>query len=227
MDFNKTKDLYRDIIEQAIAFSGKGLDFFTLVKADFINKTIKHHLSDLDKPRILDVGCGHGYVHSKLRSMKYEIVGVEMAKEVLPFAKKENPEVSYVAYNGKNLPFADSSFDLTLAICVMHHTPPKQWLNFLREMRRVLRRGGIAVIFEHNPFNPLTRYVVANNEIDADAVLLSECALRGLLLNAQFVKVQARYILFTSIANRTFRKIEERLGWLPLGAQYYVVGKAD
>ena len=226
MDFNKTKDTYRDTVGQAVSFSGKGLDFFTSVKADYLHKIVEREIPGVERPWILDIGCGHGYIHPYLRRFGYEIVGVELAESVLPVARKENPDVSYVGYNGARLPFASQSFDVVLTVCVMHHVPPIQWLSFLREMRRVLRPGGITAIFEHNPLNPLTRYVVASNEIDADAVLISERTLRGLLSDAGFAGVITRNILFTPFANHVFRVIDEKLGWLPLGAQYYAVGRA-
>lgn len=177
-------------------------------------------------PRILDLGCGHGYIHPYLCRSGYEIVGVESAVEVLHVAHADNPDVSYVGYDGKKLPFATHSFDVVYAICVMHHVPPMQWPGFLNEIRRVLRPNGIIVIFEHNPLNPLTRYVVASNEIDADAVLISARSLRGLLKQNGFAKVSTRNILFTPFSSRVFRIIDERLGWLPFGAQYYSVGRS-
>lgn len=226
MDFNNTKDTYRETIEQTIQFAGKGLDFFTSVKADYLRKIVKAELPDVTKPKILDVGCGHGYIHPNLRSFGFEVVGVEVATDVLPLARQANPDVTYLGYDGKTLPFAEHNFDVALAICVMHHVPPEQWANFSREMRRVLRPGGIVVIFEHNPLNPLTRYVVANNEIDSDAVLLSARTLRKLLRDADFSAVKSRNILFTPSSNPMLRALEEKISWCPFGAQYYAVGKA-
>lgn len=226
MDFNETKQTYRDTIEQTIAFAGKDLDFFTRVKADYLRRIIEAGLPGHNRPRLLDVGCGHGYIHPDLRGFGYDVVGVEVATEVLPLARQANPDVTYLGYDGTTLPFDDNSFDVAMAICVMHHVPPEQWPNFSCEMQRVLRPGGVVAIFEHNPWNPLTRYVVANNEIDDDAVLLAAPRLRGLLKDAGFSEVRTRNILFTPFASPLFRAIDRKLGWCPLGAQYYALGKA-
>lgn len=225
MDFNETKETYRSTIEQTIAFAGKGLDFFTDVKADYLRKVVEAELPEVETPRVLDVGCGHGYIHRKLLSFGYNIVGVEIATDVLPFAREANPSITYLGYDGTTLPFDDNSFDVAVTICVMHHVPRKHWPNFSREMRRVLRPGGIAVIFEHNPLNPLTRYVVASNEIDDDAVLLSARKLRGILRHAGFSNVKSRNFLFTPFAGPIFRTLDEKLSWCPFGAQYYAVGR--
>jgi SAM-dependent methyltransferase len=224
MDFNQSKDDYRETIERSVAFAGKGLDFFTEVKADYLRKIFARILKDVTAPRTLDIGCGHGLMHPYLRAFGFEIVGADVATEVLSLARSANPDVAYVGYDGQTLPFTQKSFDLALAVCVMHHVPPAQWKDFLREMRRVLRPGGLAVIFEHNPLNPLTRYVVASNTIDADANLLSARMLRELMLQAGFEAPRTRNILFTPFAHPAFRWLDDRLGRVPFGAQYYGIG---
>ena len=75
-------------------------------------------------------------------------------------------------------------FDLALAICVMHHVPPAEWVHFLAEMKRVVKPGGAVFIVEHNPLNPLTRYVVAHSEIDQASHLLPSSRLRKLMRKA-------------------------------------------
>ena len=224
MDFNETKASYRDQIEHTIAFSGKGLDFFTRVKARYLREIVARHLPQCASPRLLDVGCGHGYIHPELLRSGFRITGLEVADEVLPLAREANPEVSYLAYDGQQLPFADASFDVVTAICVMHHVPPALWQGLVREMRRVLCPGGVAAIFEHNPYNPATRYVVANSPIDDDAVLLSSPTLKKLLRTAGFSQVTSRSILFTPFEGPAFEAVDRVLGWLPLGAQYYALG---
>lgn len=226
MDFNSHKNQYKSIIEQKIAFAGKGLDFYTRIKADYLRKIVQRHLPDTYPVRILDVGCGHGYIHPMLRSFGYDITGVEVAADVLDLARQENPDNRYVAYDGNRLPFEDKSFDLVLAICVMHHVPPLQWPNFIAEGRRVLRPNGQFVVFEHNPLNPVTSYVVANNDIDSDAVLLRHTKLATMLKEAGLQRVYTRSILFTPFEQGIFRRMDEALGRLPLGAQYYATATA-
>ncbi|MDP2750987.1 MAG: class I SAM-dependent methyltransferase [Rhodocyclaceae bacterium] len=224
MDFNKQKFTYKKVIEAQISFTGKGLDFYTKVKADFIKSVVSKHLPDACSPKVLDIGCGHGYIHPMLHNFGYSVTGVDSAEEVLSLAQMSNHENSYFAYDGHTLPFAEDSYDVALAICVLHHVVPPQWLQFLSEARRVLRPGGQIIVFEHNPLNPLTRYVVAHNDIDVEAVLLPHRKLADMLRLAGFEDVYTRAILFTPFAHRVFRQIDEKLGWLPIGAQYYATG---
>jgi ubiquinone/menaquinone biosynthesis C-methylase UbiE len=81
-------------------------------------------------------------------------------------AAKRNPRVIYETYDGDRLPFVDDSFDAAVTICAMHHVDPPQRPRFVAELRRVIKPGGIAVVFEHNPLNFLTRRAVSNCVFD-------------------------------------------------------------
>jgi SAM-dependent methyltransferase len=113
-------------------------------------------------------------------------------------------------------------FNAAYAIAVMHHVPPSDWTNFLTEMRRVVRPGGMVVVFEHNPINPLTQWIVRTCPIDENAVLLGSRKLRGLMAQSGLVDIESRYIIFTPLDGEGYRKFDRMIGWLPFGAQYYV-----
>ena len=227
MFFDDKKDTYVDSIEKSIAFAGQSHDFYTEVKAQYFRDIVASKLPGIEKPKILDIGCGHGLIHPFFTEFGFQVDGVEVATEVLPLAKKANPQVNYHPYDGHKLPFDDNQFDATLAICVMHHVPPAQWSQFVVEMKRVLRPNGIAVVFEHNPLNPMTRYVVANSELDVDAVLLSASNLKKIFKESQFSEVGSRNILFTPFSSSVFRSLDRALGWCPLGAQYFTLGRKE
>lgn len=224
VDFNTAKDNYREVIERSIGFAGKGLDYYTKAKADAFKRAVRAYFPHLQKPKLLDVGCGHGLIHPYLHG-SFEITGTDVAGEVLTLAARENPGVSYVPYDGTKLPFADASFDLALAICVMHHVPPADWLKFLGEIKRVVKPQGGIFIFEHNPFNPLTRYVVSHNELDHGVTLLSGGRLRKLMREAGLRAPLTENILFTPFSQRFFIQLDKVLTWCPLGAQYFTFAR--
>jgi hypothetical protein len=89
----------------------------------------------------------------------------------------------------------------------------------------VLKPGGVLFIFEHNPYNPLTRRAVNNCPFDADAVLLTRRRSSRLVKRAGLETTEERYILFFPWEGSTFRAIETHLRWLPMGAQYFVSGR--
>jgi hypothetical protein len=106
----------------------------------------------------------------------------------------------------------------------MHHVPPDDLEGFMGEMHRVTKKGGLVVVFEHNPLNPLTRHAVDRCTLDEDAILLGRSQIRGLFSRAGIEAMESRYLFFTPFAGGFFQKLDRALGWLPLGAQYYVAG---
>ena len=227
-EFDQHKETYRSEIDKAISFSGQSHDFFTRVKAEYLVDLLKDARGTTSAPLdVLDVGCGHGHIHPYLlqSDVALKLRGVDVASTVVEEARQMNPAVEYKSYEGERLPYPDDSFDFAYTIAVMHHVPPTQWPAFLQEMKRVVRPGGAIAIFEHNPINPLTQWIVRTCPIDENAVLLSNRTLSKLVAAANFSAVESSYILFTPLDGAGYRKFDKKIGWLPLGAQYYVAAR--
>ncbi|MBI4688802.1 MAG: methyltransferase domain-containing protein [Nitrospirae bacterium] len=225
VDFNRYKDTYREEIEKAVSFTGLDVDFFTEVKANCLLRIAKKFLGEPGRLRVLDVGCGIGLTDNFLASHFKEMHGVDVAGDLIEKAARINPSVCYHGYDGDVLPFSDASFDLVFAICVMHHLPYDVWMPFLKELKRVTKKGCLTVIFEHNPFNPITRLVISRTPIDADALLITGGKMKNMLEGSGLEVVERKYLLFFPFRGPLFAGIEKNIGWLPLGAQYYVAGR--
>ena len=151
---------------------------------------------------------------------------MDVAPELVGKARERNPWAEYRSFNpGEPIPVDDEAFDVSFATCVFHHVEPGGRAGLLAEMRRATRPGGLVVIFEHNPWNPLTRRVVSTCEFDRDAELLSRRTAQRLLEDGGMGEVEGSYILFIPRDSRSVRLLERRLGWLALGAQYIVSGR--
>ena len=178
------------------------------------------------RPDLLDVGCGVGSFHPFLGGMTGRLCGIDVSAASIAQAQADHPEAEYRAFDGSTIPYDSGSFDLATAICVLHHVVPAQWPRFLREMRRVVRPGGLVCIIEHNPFNPLTRLAVARCEFDKDAVLLRAKKTRGLLADAGLREVASRHFLLLPWASAWARRIKSGLRHIPLGGQYAAWGRS-
>lgn len=222
-EFDEYDESYQEVVENAMKFSGMSHDYATRVKADLIIATALKRFGTLNNRSILDVGCGIGLTDVHLQGQPWAISSTDISPKSIDQARVRNPGVNYVVGDEDRLPFDDESFDVCFTICVMHHVPPQQWTSFLKEMRRVLKPGGIAMILEHNPLNPLTRVVVSKIPFDANAVLLSARTLRGHLRQAQLKPVKSQYFLFSPWERLGF--VDRFFGWLPLGAQYTVIAE--
>lgn len=212
-------------VNRSIAFSGVEQSFFTKGKSRRLLEILRRRGETPMQTRLLDIGCGVGLIHRYAAPELREIVGVDVASEALARARRSNPGVTYRPQDGGALPVESGSFDAAATICVMHHLPPRQWASFVAEAWRALRPGGLLMVFEHNPWNPLTRLAVARCTFDFDAVLLSPPRLAGLLREGGFVDVACEFMFFTPFANRFVQGLEAGLRRVPAGAQYVAVGR--
>jgi SAM-dependent methyltransferase len=223
--FDTYKHTYSSTVNDAIAFTGFTVDFFTKVKADYIVDIAARQFLGRKDISVLDIGCGVGNYHKLLSPSFARLAGVDVSSECIATARSRNVDVEYKSYDGLTLPYGSGSFDLAFTICVMHHVPPSQWQNFAAEMHRVVRPGGLALVFEHNPLNPLTMRAVNNCPFDDDAVLLRSGRTRKLLQDAGFSGVKTRFILSVPAKNKLLRSFDRLFSWAPFGAQYYVSGE--
>lgn len=221
--FDGISENYVDQIEQSIKFIGQDHAFFTQAKFDVFNKILRNE--EFSDPKLLDVGCGVGEFDNILTRSNYNITGVDISNKSLDVARKLNPNVVYIEYDGLKLPFNDCEFDIAISICVMHHVNPDEWQNFIDEIYRVLKPGGIILIVEHNPHNPLTVKVVNSCPMDADATLLTSRNVQNLMVSGGLSDIKTHFFLFFPFRGQLFRLLDWSLRILPFGAQYVTYGK--
>jgi len=176
------------------------------------------------KPRaVMDFGCGIGLSLPHLRNAfpDADIVGCDPSEGSLSVARKRGVECRLdVPDNIEPKP----TFDLVLASCVFHHIQPAERQGALKYCLERLKPGGQMFVFEHNPFNPVTRHFVNTCPFDTDAILLRRDETVAQMRQAGFRAGPSSYCLFFPKALSFLRSLETALGWLPLGGQYYVAG---
>lgn len=208
---------------EAIRASGEPPEFFAAAKVRYMAAALPRAPSTL-----LDFGCGVGATLGLLCDTfpGAAVHGVDASAASLEIAACEHPGARLAACDDGRIPLPDASVDAALAACVFHHIALPERLHWMRELRRVLVAGGRLFVFEHNPWNPLTRAAVRKCAFDADAVLLSRLQARALMRDAGFARMQGDYTTFFPSPLAALRRIERGLGWLPMGAQYVVHGAA-
>ncbi|MCP4537452.1 MAG: methyltransferase domain-containing protein [Chloroflexi bacterium] len=90
---------------------------------------------------ILEVGCGTGVIVGELAHLtSARIIGLDLNKRALAFARQRGDDVGYIAGNAHILPFPDNSFDVVVChYLLLWLTDPAQGM---REMARVVRPTG-------------------------------------------------------------------------------------
>ena len=103
---------------------------------------------------VLDFGCGTGYGSHRIAGSAAHMTGVDVAPEAVAFARDRylpqaaaaGKALEYIRIDPVELsplPFPDGHFDTVLSFQVVEHVPSV--VNYLREIRRVLRPGGIFI----------------------------------------------------------------------------------
>ncbi len=226
-EFDKFADEYRNLHIANIKASGESPEFFAEYKVkDTANLASK---LDLIGPlNVLDYGCGVGnsITSFKKHLPNCQLTGADISKKSLDIAEARFPgETRFVTLTGVSLPFDDESFDIIFSACVFHHIPHEEHGLILQDIWRTLKSNGLLIIFEHNPYNPLTVKAVNTCPFDENAVLITPSQLVSSLIKAKFVSARVSYRIFFPGQLRTMRFLEPLLTWLPLGAQYYVAAR--
>lgn len=75
--------------------------------------------------RVLDAGCGEGYVQRGLfaRGHRAEWTGVDMSPGAVEFARRLEPSAQWEVADLRAMRFGDASFDLVLCSQVLEHIP--------------------------------------------------------------------------------------------------------
>lgn len=99
---------------------------------------------------VLDIGCGEGRFSRMLAKRGARVVGVDPTEPLLAMAARKGGGPLYVLERAESLPFVDSSFDLVVSYVSLVDIP--DFRRAIREMARVLRPGGRAVIANLSSF---------------------------------------------------------------------------
>lgn len=214
VDFDDYASNYDQILEDQLGSFGD-VAYYSEYKVRLMAKHIP------TASRVLEFGCGMG------RNIPYfvdtypnaEIVGYDISESSLDLAKKANPTIKFTS----SLTDSPNSFDCIFISNVYHHIHPDLRDGATAGLFEALKPGGKLIIFEHNPYNPVTRHMVNTCEFDEDAILLKKKETRKLFEKHGFQQSKGAYTLFFPSALKSLNFLEPLMGFIPMGAQYYIV----
>jgi SAM-dependent methyltransferase len=123
---------------------------------------------------VVDIGCGGGALVRALAARGARVTGVEISEEQLAPAVTgdDGSGGRYLIGTAQKLPLDDGSVDAAVFMRTLHHVPPGELVDALREARRVLRPDGIVYVAEplaQGDYFALTRLVEDEDEVRAAA----------------------------------------------------------
>ncbi len=219
VDFDNYAGRYENVLEKQLDFFGEENSYFAEYKVELVKNTLTRQ-----PKKILEFGCGIG------RNLKFfteyfpaaEIYGADISVKSIEIAKGENPSVKFFLLNKEEIEKHSEKFDLVFISCVFHHIAPSLRAESMKSIYSMMEIDGSAYIFEHNPYNPVTRHIVNTCEWDTDAILLNMKESVGLMENSGLSVVEKNYTLFFPAILKFMRFTENFLKKIPMGGQYYV-----
>jgi SAM-dependent methyltransferase len=224
-EFDLLADEYRVLHKENVAITGEAPEYFSEYKiadmADLLNR------QRLPTTNILDFGSGIG--NSLLYFRKYfpgsEICCADVSARSIEIAQSRFPGPEKYVQIDNSIPLPEASQDVVFSACVFHHIPHEEHLHWLAELRRITKPGGVLVIYEHNPLNPLTVHAVNTCPLDVNARLIYGRTMRQRALKGGWKDAEIGYKLFFPFFLSALRPIEGHLEWLALGAQYRMMAR--
>jgi SAM-dependent methyltransferase len=221
-EFDQYAEDYDAALAQGLAVSGEDKNYFAHGRIMWLAECLRQIQ---ERPAsVMDFGCGTGSAVSFL----FDVIGAESVLGVDTSPK--SLEVARRTYDSDRTQFLQldqyrpgAQFDMAFSNGVFHHIPLAERADAVNYVYRSLRPGGLFSLWENNPWNPGTRYVMSRCPFDHDAITLTSSETRRLLRTGGFEVLRTDFLFVFPRILRSFRAIEPFVSRLPLGAQYQVL----
>lgn len=221
-DFDAYASSYDEALNRGVSVTGEGRIYFAERRVRWLAAEIASLGAKVS--RVVDFGCGTGNT-SPLLQIAFgasQVLGLDISGDSLAIARQANPAVEF-QFESPSSVRPSGEFDLVYSNGVVHHIPLKDRQEVLRYVYHLLRPGGYLAVWENNPWNPGTRFVMSRVAFDRDAVLVSAWALRRLLCEVGFEFIDTTFHFVFPRFLAWLRPLEGWMARLPVGGQYEIL----
>ena len=150
----------------------------------------KHFPADRNA-RILDIGCGMGFLLLALKSSGYQFIsGIDTDEQQVLSCRKKELDVAHVSDSMTFLDANAGSYDIITAFDVLEHIPASQQISFIKKVFEALKPGGVFILTVPNANSVLAS---RNRYIDyTHHVLFTEVSLDFVLFNGGFQEFEIK-----------------------------------
>ena len=221
--FDRYAEAYDEALQAGLRVTGEGKDYYAARRIALLGALVGRQGAG-PVARVLDYGCGDGDAAPLLRDVlgAREVVGVDPSAGMRARAAARHPWATFAPVEA--LP-ALGPFDLAYCNGVLHHVAPAARPGVVRAVREALRPGALFGLWENNPWNPGTRWVMRRVAFDADAIPLAPPEARALLRAAGFTLLRTDHRFIFPAVLAALRPLERWVTRLPLGGQYQVLAR--
>src|SRR5688572_30303536 len=223
-EFDEFAEDYDAALAEGISVSGEDKNYFARGRIEHLRRVLKR-LGE-SPSQVMDFGCGTGSATPFFLEWPtlQRLVGTEVSARSLDVAIASHASARAQFFLMSDY-LPDAKLDLVFCNGVFHHIPPHERAEAMQYIYHCLRPGGYFALFENNPWNPGTRYVMSRIPFDRDAVTLSPPTGRRLLKLAGFEIVRTDFLFYFPRLLKWLRPLEPLGRKVPLGSQYMVLGR--
>jgi SAM-dependent methyltransferase len=214
---------YDEALEMGLSVTGESKDYYASRRVSWLAR----RLAQQKRPvrTVMDFGCGTGsgvpYLFDGLGARLVHGVDVSPASLETARATHTRDGATFAMIEDPVGPV----YDLAFCNGVFHHIPVAERAGSARYVHNALVPGGMFALWENNPWNPGTRYIMSRVPFDSDAITMTPPETRALLRDAGFEIVCTDFLFVFPRALSALRPLERVLAPLPLGGQYLVLAR--
>jgi trans-aconitate methyltransferase len=221
-EFDRFACTYNEELAKSLAVTGESRDFYATERIAWTARCVSQLGAEVR--HILDYGCGDGTNVPILAARFHadQVLGVDVSGASIAVARQFHQSAG-TSFLTTEQWAPDGSMDLAFVNGVFHHIPLDERKASLAAIRQALHPNALLALWENNPWNPGTRYVMSRCAFDKDAVTISPRQARGMLSNAGFRILRFDFLFYFPRRLRLFRPAERYIRKLPFGGQYQVI----
>ena len=222
IDFDSYADSYDRALAEGLAVSGESREYFAEGRVKWLADCLCQ--IGFIPSLVVDYGCGTGSSSPLLLELlrPKKVIGLDSSMRSIDVARRH--------YGSERIRFSSveeyeptETADLVYCNGVFHHIAPELRNSSLKFLHQTLRLGGLFSLWENNPWNPGTQYIMSRIPFDRDAIKLSPLETQSLVRSEGFSVLRTDFVFFFPRFLKFLRPTEKFISGVPLGAQYQVI----
>ena len=215
---------YDRALARGLDVTGEDRNYYARRRVEWLRRRLDR--LGLGCGNVIEFGCGTGTNIPFLVELANasSVLGIDASEKSLEIARKK-----FGSHNARFLTTReyapDGRADLVFCNGVFHHIPPADRASAAEYLYHCLKPGGLFALWENNPWNPGTRWVMSRIAFDKDAITLSSPQAQRLVREAGFEVLRTDFLFIFPHALRLLRRLESLLSRLAIGGQYEVLSR--
>jgi SAM-dependent methyltransferase len=222
-EFDAYAENYDEALAMGLSITGESKEYYASERVSWLSSRLAK--AKWRVRTVMDFGCGTGsgvpFLFDGLGARLVHGVDVSAASLETARATHKRDGATFALIEEPIGPV----FDLAFCNGVFHHIPVEERPAASAYVYDALVRGGMFALWENNPWNPGTRYIMSRVPFDKDAITMTPLETRRLLRNTGFEIVRTDYLFVFPHLLRALRPLERLLAPFPLGGQYLVLAR--